>query len=151
MATNLISASQRVALNATMEDIHETFAREITVFKEAYQIVIITDPSFNPLYNTAGQTTSYVNTPVYKTFKVRIQYNDDIGKKYWSESGLASQIKLEAVVGSVRIKIKSEDYEYIKDGRRFDLDGKRFVLNSTFRPHGLFDNQFYTLYLKPDP
>jgi len=151
MATNLISASQRVALNATMEDIHETFAREITVFKEASQIVIITDPSFNPLYNTAGQTTSYVNTPVYKTFKVRIQYNDDIGKKYWSESGLASQIKLEAVVGSVRIKIKSEDYEYIKDGRRFDLDGKRFVLNSTFRPHGLFDNQFYTLYLKPDP
>jgi hypothetical protein len=76
MATNLISASQRVALNATMEDIHETFAREITVFKEASQIVIITDPNFNPLYNTAGQTTSYVNTPVYKTFKVRIQYND---------------------------------------------------------------------------
>jgi hypothetical protein len=151
MATNLISASQRVALNATMEDIHETFAREITVFKEASQIVIITDPNFNPLYNTAGQTTSYVNTPVYKTFKVRIQYNDDIGKKYWSESGLASQIKLEAVVGSVRIKIRAEDYEYIKDGRRFDLDGKRFVLNSTFKPHGLFDNQFYTLYLKPDP
>ena len=151
MATNLISASERVALNAAMEDIHETFAREITVFKEASQIVIITDPSFNPLYNTAGQTTSYVNTPVYKTFKVRIQYNDDIGKKYWSESGLASQIKLEAVVGSVRIKIKSEDYEYIKDGRRFDVDGKRFVLNSTFKPHGLFDNQFYTLYLKPDP
>ena len=151
MATNLISASQRVALNATMEDIHETFAREITVFKEASQIVIITDPNFNPLYNTAGQTTSYVNTPVYKTFKVRIQYNDDISKKYWSESGLASQIKLEAVVGSVRIKIRAEDYEYIKDGRRFDLDGKRFVLNSTFRPHGLFDNQFYTLYLKHDP
>ena len=151
MATNLISASERVALNATMEDIHETFAREITVFKEASQIVIITDPNFIPLYNTAGQTTSYVNTPVYKTFKVRIQYNDDIGKKYWSESGLASQIKLEAVVGSVRIKIRAEDYEYIKDGRRFDVDGKRFVLNSTFRPHGLFDNQFYTLYLKPDP
>jgi len=151
MATNLISASERTALNAVMEDIHETFAREITVFKEASQIVIITDPKFNPLYNTAGQTTSYVNTPVYKTFKVRIQYNDDIGKKYWSESGLASQIKLEAVVGSVRIKIRAEDYEYIKDGRRFDLDGKRFVLNSTFRPHGLFDNQFYTLYLKPDP
>ena len=151
MATNLISASERVALNATMEDIHETFAREITVFKEASQIVIITDPNFNQLYNTAGQTTSYVNTPVYKTFKVRIQYNDDIGKKYWSESGLASQIKLEAVVGSVRIKIRAEDYEYIKDGRRFDVDGKRFVLNSTFRPHGLFDNQFYTLYLKPDP
>lgn len=151
MATNLISASERTALNAVMDDVHETFSSEITVYKEASQIVVITDPNFNPLYNTAGQTTSYVNTPVYKTFKVRIHYNDDIGKKYWSESGLASQIKLEAVVGSVRIKIRAEDYEYIKDGRRFDVDGKRFVLNSTFRPHGLFDSQFYTLYLKPDP
>jgi hypothetical protein len=72
MATNLISASERTALNAVIDDVHETFAREITVFKEASQIVIITDPNFNPLYNTAGQTTSYVNTPVYKTFKVRI-------------------------------------------------------------------------------
>ena len=150
MATNLISASERTALNAVIDDVHETFAREITVFKEASQIVIITDPNFNPLYNTSVQTTSYVNTPVYKTFKARIYYNDDIGKKYWSESGLASQIKLEAVVGSVRIKMRADDYNYIKDARRFDLDGKRFVLNSSFRPHGLFDNQYYTLYLKPD-
>lgn len=151
MATNLISASERTALNAVIDDIHETFAREITVYKEASQVVIITDPNFNPLYNTAGQTTTIINTPVYKTFKARILYNDDIGKKYWSESGLASQIKLEAVVGSIRLKIKADDYEYIKDARRFDVDGKRYVLNSTFRPHGLFDNQYYTLYLKPDP
>jgi hypothetical protein len=122
MATNLISASERIALNAVIDDVHETFAREITVFKEASQIVIITDPNYNPLYNTAGQTTSYVNTPVYKTFKVRIFYNDDVSKKYWNESGLASQIKLEVVVGSVRIKMRAEDYDYIKDARRFDLD-----------------------------
>jgi|GEM_PF-6586611 len=150
MATNLISASERTALNAVIDDVHETFASEITVFKEASQVVIITDPNFNPLYNTANQTTSYINTPVYRTFKARIHYNDDINKKYWSETNLASQIKLEAVVGTVRIKIKSEDYDYIKDGRRFDIDGKRYVLNSTFRPHGLFDNKYYTLYLKPD-
>ena len=67
------------------------------------------------------------------------------------EGQLNTQIKLEAVVGSVRLKITAEDYEYIKDARRVDLDGKRFVLNSSFRGHGLFDSQYYTLYLKPDP
>ena len=93
MATNLISASERTALNAVIDDVHETFAREITVFKEASQIVIITDPNFNPLYNTAGQTTSYINTPVYKTFKVRIHYNNDIDKKcsYWTNCILESR------------------------------------------------------------
>ncbi len=150
MATSLISTSERAALNSVMDDIHETFAREITVYKEASKVVIITDPNFNPLYDTGEQTTSYVNTPVYKTFKVRIQYEDDIAKRYWSDAGMQSQIKLEAIVGTVRLKILSSDYDYIKDAKRFDVDGKRYVLNSSFRPHGLFDNKYYTMYLKPD-
>ena len=151
MATSLLSDSEKTALDLVMEDVHETFARTITVFKEASEVVIITDPNFNPLYNTAGQMTSIVNAAVYKQFKARIYYNNDIGKEYWSESSVNTQIKLQAVVGTVRLKIKAEDYEYIKDGRRFDLDGRRFVLNSSFRGHGLFDSQYYTLYLKPDP
>jgi hypothetical protein len=151
MATSLLSDSEKTALDLVMEDVHETFARTITVFKEASEVVIITDPNFNPLYNTAGQMTSIVNTAVYKQFKARIYYNNDIGKEYWSESSVNTQIKLQTVVGTVRIKIKAEDFDYIKDGRRFDLDGRRFVLNSSFRGHGLFDSQYYTLYLKPDP
>jgi hypothetical protein len=151
MATSLLTAAEKSALNAVIADVHETFAREITVYKDASKVVIITDPNFNPLYNTAGQTTSVINTPVYKTFKARILYEDDFKKQYWSEGQLNTQIKLEAVVGSVRLKITAEDYEYIKDARRVDLDGKRFVLNSSFRGHGLFDSQYYTLYLKPDP
>ena len=63
---------------------------------------------------------------------------------------MQSQIKLEAIVGTVRLKILSSDYDYIKDAKRFDVDGKRYVLNSSFRPHGLFDNKYYTIYLKPD-
>lgn len=151
MATSLISSLEKAALEAVIDDIHETFARTITVFKEASSIVIITDANFNPLYRTGGQTTSIINTPVYKTFKARIFYNDDIKKQYWSEQSVNTQIKLQLVVGSVRLKIDAEAYEYIKDGRRFDVDGKRFVLDSSFRPHGLFDNKYYTLYLKPDP
>ena len=151
MATSLLSDSEKTALDLVIEDVHETFARTITVFKEASEVVIITDPNFNPLYNTAGQMTSIVNTAVYKQFKARIYYNNDIGKEYWSESSVNTQIKLQTVVGTVRIKIKAEDFDYIKDGRRFDLAGRRFVLNSSFRGHGLFDSQYYTLYLKPDP
>jgi hypothetical protein len=85
MATSLLSASEKEQLNQVIDDVHETFARTITVYKEASEVVIITDPNFNPLYNTAGQTTSIINTPIYKQFKARIHYNDDIGKKYWSE------------------------------------------------------------------
>ena len=78
MATSLLSDSEKTALDLVIEDVHETFARTITVFKEASEVVIITDPNFNPLYNTAGQMTSIVNTAVYKQFKARIYYNNDI-------------------------------------------------------------------------
>lgn len=153
MATSLLSASEKSQLNAVIEDVHETFARPITVYKEASQVVIVTDPNFNPIYDTAGQTTSIVNTPVYRTFNVRIRYNDDITKNYWSEStsnvDYATQIKLPEVIGLVRIKLAAADYEYIKDAKRFDLDGRRFTLHSSFRGHGLFDNQYYTIFLKP--
>ena len=49
MATSLISSSEKAALEAVIDDIHETFARTITVFKEASSIVILTDANFNPL------------------------------------------------------------------------------------------------------
>jgi hypothetical protein len=151
MGTSLLSTSEKEQLNAAFDDIHETFAREITVYKEASQIVIITDPNFNPLYNTAGQTTSYVNTPIYRTFKARIFYNDDFTKDYWTESKVEGQFKMQTVTGSVRIKLRAIDYDFIKEGIRFDIDGKRFVLISSLRPHGLIGVQYYTIYLKPDP
>jgi len=152
MGISLLSASEKSQLNAAFDDIHETFAREITVYKEASQIVIITDPNFNPLYNTAGQTTSYVNTPIYRTFKARIFYNDDFTKDYWEyRGGVDGQFKMQTVTGSVRIKMRAEDYDFIKEGIRFDIDGKRFVLISSLRPHGLIGVQYYTIYLKPDP
>lgn len=151
MATSLLSSSEKEALELVMDDIHETFAREVTVFKEASHVVVITDPSFNPLYRTAGQTTSIINTPISRTFKARIKYEDDIGKRYWNEGALNSQVALEATIGTVRLKISAQDYDFIQDAKRFDVDGKRYLLISTFKPHGLFNTKYYTLYLKPDP
>jgi|TARA_B100001094_G_C18122729_1_gene767772 hypothetical protein len=151
MASSLISSSEKTALEAVMDDVHETFAREITVYKDASQVVIITDPNFNPLYDTGGGTTeSIINTPISRTFKVRIQYQDDIKKEYWDESNIQAQFKIEEVKGSVRIKFYASDYAWIKDAKRFDVDGKRFVLYSSFKPHGLFNNKFYTIILQPD-
>jgi hypothetical protein len=151
MASSLISSSEKTALEAVMDDVHETFAREITVYKDASQVVIITDPNFNPLYDTGGGTTeSIINTPVSRTFKVRIQYQDDIKKEYWDESNIQAQFKIAEVKGSVRIKFYASDYAWIKDAKRFDVDGKRFVLYSSFKQHGLFNNKFYTIISQPD-
>ena len=40
MATSLISDSQKDTIKAIIDDIHETFARSITVFEEGKKVLI---------------------------------------------------------------------------------------------------------------
>lgn len=150
MPTSLLSNTEKSALEAVMDDLHATFARTITAYKDEERVVIITDPNYNPLYDTGGSTTeSITRTSVSSTFSVRIQFQDAATKAYWSDGNVNSQLKIEGPDGRVRIKMYDEDYAWLKEAKRFDIDGIRYVLDSSFRGHGLFDSKFYTIYLKP--
>lgn len=147
---SLLSDAEKAQIKSDFSSIHDSFARDIVCYKDAEQVVISTDPNYNPLYGTAGQTTSIVNTPVYQTFKARIFYKDDFKKDYFSERELPVQMKIKEVLGTVRIKVDASAYSFLKDCKRFDIDGSRYVLNSEPRPHGILDVQYYSFYLKPD-
>ena len=86
--------------------------------------------------------------PVKKVFKARIRYDTDRSLEFFGEAD--SQIKVNRTdKGSqVRIKLKVEDYVYIKDAKRVEFDGRMFHVDSDPRAHGLFDVQFYTLFLR---
>jgi hypothetical protein len=152
MATSLLTDSEKNGLELIMDDLHATWARTVTAYKDEERVVIITNPNYNPLYDTGGGTTeSITKTAVSKTFSVRIQYQDDITKNYWSDSNVNSQLKIENAKGLIRIKLYDEDYNWLKEAKRMDVDGKRFSIDSSFKGHGLFDNKFYTIFLKPAP
>jgi hypothetical protein len=151
VGTSLLSDSEKDALEAVMDDIHATFARDITVFKFPERTVITTDSDFNPYYKTGGATSSIENIPVSGTYSARIYYVDDVTKKFWSEQNSKSVLKTDVPVGTVRIKVAADAYEFIKTAQRVDLDDRRFVLDSVLRGHGLFTTKYYTFYLKPDP
>jgi hypothetical protein len=142
VGTSLISQSEKDGLDAIMDDVHATFARDIVVYKFATQTVVTTNENFNPLYHTAGTETSIVNTPVSGVLSARIKYVDD-------KSASSLDIKLQAPVGHVRIKIPASGKTLFENAQRVDLDGDRYVIDSALRGHGLFDNKYYTIYLKP--
>jgi hypothetical protein len=146
-----LSSSQRASIAANLLDLHDTFGRDIIVYKEAQKVIISTDPNYNYLYKNAGaQTQSVQNVPVKKVFKARIRYDTDRSLEYFGETD--TQVKVNRVDPNsmVRVKLKIEDYEYIKDAKRIELDGRMFHVESDPRPHGLFDvMQFITLFLRP--
>lgn len=147
----LISQEEKRILARNLLDLHDTFGRDIVVYKEARRVIISSDPGYNYLYNNVGgENTTVQNVPVRKVFKARIRY--DTGRDLENVGEVDAQVKLSRPSGSsnVRIKLKIEDYEYIKEAKRIEFDGRLFHVNSDPRFHGLFDViQFCTLYLRP--
>jgi len=138
--SDLFTDSEKEEIAANLLHLHDTFGRDIIVYKEAQKVVISTDPNYNYLYGNSGATTSVSNVPVKKTFKARIRYDLD-------NKNLISNIGSNET-SQVRIKLKKADYNYISDAKRIEFDGRMFHVDSDPRAHGLFDVQFYTLFLR---
>jgi len=147
---NLISDTERDYLESLMDDMHDTFSRDIVIIKDAQRIIISTDPNYNYLYDNVSGTfnTTIQNQPQKETFKARILY----GKKQVEDNidvGVDSQMNVDLPAGHVRIKLNQDGFDYIKKAKRVTFDDKIFEINTTDRPHGLFRPRYYTFYLKP--
>lgn len=146
---SLINDSDKSKLEAVFNDIHDTFARDIKFIKDAKKVILSTDPHYNYLYNnTRGQVSSIQYKIVEATFKARILY---IGRQTEDifDGETNAQIKVDKHVGEVRIKVDPVGYEYLKETKRCEFDGRKFSVISDEIPHGLFEPKFYTFYLKP--
>ena len=147
---SLISDSDKAAYNSVIDDIHDTFARPIVVYKEAEKVVIATSNTFNPYYaNNGAAAKTITNVPQSQTFQARIYYWRDFQDEKFNKYDLDNQAKIQLDKGTVRLKVNEACYVYIKDAKRIEFDGSRFLIDSSFRKHGLFGVQYYTLYLKP--
>jgi hypothetical protein len=145
---SLLTAADKTTLNEAMDSLHDTFARDVQIIKEAVKTVSTSSAQFNSVYKTAGSTTSLTYTPQSGTYKARVQYLRQ-EEDYFSDSQLDSQLKIKMPAGSVRIKVSGDAHSYLKDAKRVQLDDRRFTIHSDYRPHGLFDARYYTYYLKP--
>jgi hypothetical protein len=145
---SLISDSEKATLNSVMDDQHDTFARNVTVYKDATETVTTASSNFNSIYGNAGATTSITYTPQSSTVSARIQYGPIMSEDYFSSSQSDSQLKVYLPEGLVRMKIKAADLSTLSEAKRVEFDDQVFSVYSDFRGHGLFDTKFYTVLLK---
>ena len=132
--------------------LHDTFARTITVYKNAQKTLIASTSSWNSLYRrtNTGSNTSVEYTTVSDSFSARIYY-EDLEKDYISNPGEqgGTQNKIILPAGSVKIVVQESAYDYIREARRVEFDGRKFSIKSDGSPSGLVDNQFFTFLLTP--
>ncbi len=147
MGTSYLTTNQKNSYNNEFNNLHATFGRPITIYQTAQETVLVTNPDNNYLFQNAPSnslTSTIVQSGVYLA---RILYGKkQIRDPFNSHSNDQNQIELSA--GEVRIKLDPTGSAYLANVERVQFDGKTFNVISDSRPHGLFDPNFKTFYLK---
>lgn len=149
MPTSLISESQKNTIKAIIDDIHETFARTITVYEEGQKVLISASSQFNGVYgrSTNGKKTTE-RVIVSHSIKARIKYiNADEGNL--TDGNISSQLGVETIYGSVRITVDKSGFEILKEAKRCEFEGRKYTISSKGNPTGIFGPQYYHFYLSP--
>ncbi len=148
---DLFTAAQKSAFEATQQDIHDTFARPITIFKTSQKTIITTNPEHNFIFDSGPNQTTTQDIIVSGVFQARILYKPDQATKMFSASdgGVIGQpqISQQMFKGDVRLKVTPDCAAYLIGVERVEFDNKIFSVNSESRPHGLFTPKFYNYYL----
>lgn len=145
---NLIDNDQRLIYKSAIDDIADTFGRDITVWKSSSQIINSVEDDYDSFSDKGVKNVTYL--PEFKTFKARVKYIDRQEKEF----GLAianTSVDVTQEFQLVRIKVNIEANNYIRDCERITIDGINFTFLTVPRPHGLFEPDYFTIYLRSRP
>lgn len=143
-----LTTGQITNIETQFDILHTTFAKTITVYKNS-QKTVIQSPSYNSLYGrtSSGRNDSITYTTVSGQFEARSYYVDMDEAHLVADGGGQTKIILPA--GSVRLVVKEDGYNYLREANRVEFDGNRFSIKSDGMPYGLGSNYFFTFYLTP--
>ena len=146
--SSYLNSQQKAAYEAVMQNMHDTFARTIYAYKDSKKVIVSTDPNFNFLYNNSKGVSTTLRQTQFKSLAARVLYMDKQNEITF-DSQVNSQIKVSHDIGEVRIKLDTEGYEYFKDAKRVEIDGRLMFKVTDVKKHGIFRPKFFTYYLQP--
>jgi hypothetical protein len=144
-----LTDSEKSAYEDVMDNLHDTFSETVRVYTDASKTINTPNNSYNSIYGNAGSVESISYSPQFTDIQARVQYANNYNDQFFAdEERDPPQLKIKIPQGRVRIKIKAEDYEVAKNGKRFEFDNRTFAIDSDFLGHGLFGTKFYTFFVK---
>lgn len=147
MAISYISTNEKNFINSAFDNIHETFARTITVISNPKLTVISSSPTYNYFYDKDSSDSETVEyTENKQTFKARIKY---VNNSLEQIPGSSAQDKLMIPAGTVKIKVAEDGYLVLKEARKVEFDGRRYSITSDNKPYGMFGPKYYSFFLSP--
>ena len=149
---DLVPASDKTSMEAAIRDVHDTFARSITVYKNKKEVYVATNPVFNSSYNALYQKLKNAPTTRQEVSKytvlARVQYRPVQDES--NEGGIGAQVNVQWGTGELRLKLTDQAYTDFKFATKIEIDGVIWRIVTDASRAGLFTPQYYVLYLERD-
>ena len=115
MAISYLTQSQKNTISALVDNVHATFAVDVTAFQISKKTSLATDPSFNSIYRQNSAQVS--STERSLTFKARIRYIK-MGEELMTETDGSNATSIQGRVilpaGSVKMKVDSSAHDFVR-------------------------------------
>ena len=144
---SLLNETEKNNLTPLIEDLFDTFARDIVVHKEPKKIIKNINTNSLAGYDESSNIENYEYIPECQTFKAKIKYENEQdleAARFISLRNLLSQ-------GVVKIKVRKDARDYILDGRKtekIEFDNKSFNIISDDSVKKFFNTVYYVFYLQ---
>lgn len=147
---DLLTSLERTDYASAMQDLHDTFARDIVIYQTATKTIVSTNPNHNFIYGSGPLQTSTEDVVVQGTYKARIHYPQESKLEQFLRAGGAKnddQIQLKRKNWKVKLIVDATVRPILEKCERIEFDGTIFAVDSDPRPHGVVGPQFWDYYL----
>lgn len=141
---DLIPPSDKSNIDSVFDDLHDTFAREITIYKALKKTFVATNSTYNALYSRVANQQGNEKEVEGVKVKARISYFISTYKEDEYNSGTGISVPDD----SVRIKIDEAGYKLISQSKDIEIDGELFDVISDPAKAGMFSVKYYQIFLK---
>ncbi len=153
MAISFLTQAQKDTVDGLTDSIHATFSVLITAFKIGQKTSLVSNPNYNSIYRQNQTATTEVEQS--QDFQARVRYIK-MGEELFNNNDGSSQTSVQSRIilpdGSVKIKVDNTAHLYIKDCKRIEIGGLRYILFGNPRKIGFFDKtKYWEYFLTPIP
>lgn len=144
--SSLIPEDQKKAMDDVFDDIHDTFAREITMFKKEKQVFVATNDTYNALYSRIKNEKGSSKIVEEVKIKARIAYAGNF--EFLRQNSENEIMGIDIPSDHIRIKLNKEGYDILKQATDIEIDGELFNVSSDPAKSGMFSVKYYNILLK---
>jgi hypothetical protein len=136
---SFLTQDQKADYGNVFNDLHDTFARPIIIYKIPKKVIISSNLEYNFAYqDQEALTAQYI--PVSGIFMARVSWQDPSALNGFKD------IKEEIHGNIVKLKVKKDVFDFLDNAQHVEIDGRSVQFFGSTRPHGLFGIDFYTIF-----